>query len=70
MKNSGCQWRVEAVAGAVDPGISGSCSIDSTSRKDTTNVANIPKTKMLNWHINTINDLHSLHLCTDQESKQ
>ena len=40
-KHSGCQWRVEAVAGAVGPAISGSCSTDSTSRKDTANVANI-----------------------------
>ena len=32
-KHSGCQWRVEAVAGAVGPAISGSCSTDSTSRK-------------------------------------
>ena len=37
------QWRVEAVAGAVGPAISGSCSTDSTSRRDTANVANVPK---------------------------
>ena len=24
---------------------------------------------MFNWHINTNHDLHTLHLCTDQESK-
>ena len=47
-KHSGCQWRVEAVAGAVGPAISGSSSTDSTSRKDTANVANIPKTTMFN----------------------
>ena len=68
-KHSGCQWRVEAVAGAVGPDISGSCSTDSTSRKDTANVANIPKTTMFNWPINTNHDLQTLHLCTDQELK-
>ena len=68
-KHSGCQWRVEAVAGAVGPAISGSCSTDSTSRKDTANVANIPKTTMFNRHINTNHDLLTLHLCTDQELK-
>ena len=68
-KHSGCQWRVEAVAGAVGPAISGSCSTDSTSRKDTANVANIPKTTMFNWHINTKHDLQTLHPCTDQELK-
>ena len=68
-KHSGCQWRVEAVAGAVGPAISGSCSTDSTSRKDTANVANIPKTTMFNRHINTNHDLQTLHLCTDQELK-
>ena len=67
-KHCGCQWRVEAVAGAVSPAISGSCSTDSTSRRDTANVANIPKTTMFSWHINTSHDLHTLHLCTDQES--
>ena len=69
MKHSGCQWRVEAVAGAVGPAISGSCSTDSTSRKDTANVANIPKTTMFNWPINTNHDLQTIHLCTDQELK-
>ena len=68
-KHSGCQWRVEAVAWAVGPAISGSCSTDSTSRKDTANVANIPKTTMFNRHINTNHDLQTLHLCTDQELK-
>ena len=68
-KHSGCQWRVEAVAGAVGPAISGSCSTDSTSRKDTANVANIPKATMFNWPINTNHDLQTLHLCTDQELK-
>ena len=67
--HSGCQWRVEAVAGAVGPAISGSCSTDSTSRKDTANVANIPKATMFNWPINTNHDLQTLHLCTDQELK-
>ena len=37
------QWRVDAIAGAVGQAISGSCSTDSTSRKETANVANIPK---------------------------
>ena len=55
-KHSGCQWRVETVSGAVGPAISGSCSTDSTSRKDTANVANIPKTTMFNWPINTNHD--------------
>ena len=68
-KHSGCQWREEAVAGAVGPAISGSCSTDSTSRKDTANVANIPKTTMFNYPINTNYDLQTLHLCTDQELK-
>ena len=68
-KHSDCQWRVEAVAGAVGPAISGSCSTDSTSRKDTANVANILKTTMFNRHINTNHDLQTLHLCTDQELK-
>ena len=68
-EHSGCQWRVEAVAGAVGPAISGSCSTNSTSRKDTANVANIPKTTIFNWPINTNHDLQMLHLCTDQELK-
>ena len=68
-QHSGCQWCVEAVAGAVGPAISGSRSTDSTSRKDTANVANIPKTTMFNRHINTNHDLQTLHLCTDQELK-
>ena len=40
-------------------------------RKDTANVANIPKTTLLlfNWPINTNHDLQMLHLCTDQELK-
>ena len=53
-KHSGCQWRVEAVAGAVGTAISGSCSTDSTSRKGTANIAIIPKTTMFNWHINIL----------------
>ena len=48
MKHSGCQWCAEAVAWAVAPATSGSCSTDSTSRKDTTNVANMPKLQFLN----------------------
>ena len=67
-RNPGCQWHVEAVAGAVGPAIAGSCSTDSASRNDTANVANIPQTTIFNWHINTNHDLHKLYLCTDQES--
>ena len=68
-KHSGCQWRLEAIAGAVGPAISGSCSTDIMSRKDTANIANIPQNSMFNWHINTNHDLQTLHLCTDQELK-
>ena len=68
-KHSGCQWRVELVAGAVGPAISGSCSTNSTSRKGAANVANIPKTKIFNWHINTNHDLQTIHVSTYQESK-
>ena len=48
MKHSGCQWCAEAVAWTVAPATSGSCSTDSTSRKDTTNVANMLKVQFLN----------------------
>ena len=68
-KHSGCQWHVEAVAKAVGPVFSGSCSTDSMGRKDTANVANIPKTTMFNWHINTSHDFQTFHLCTGQETK-
>ena len=43
-KHSGCQWRLEAVAGAVGLAVSRSRSTDSNSQKDTGNVASIRKT--------------------------
>ena len=57
----------EAVAGAVRKASSGSSPADTTRENDPTNVANITKTTSFNWHINTNHDLHTLHLCTDQE---
>ena len=64
-KYSGCQWRVEAIAGDLGSAIS------STNCKDTENVVNIKKkTTMFNWHNNTSNNLRKLHLWIDQESKK
>ena len=46
-KHSGCQWRIEVIAGASGPAISSLCSTGSTNRTDMANVANILKLQCL-----------------------